>query len=636
MFESWSVERIKDETYRTKFIDVPKTIADWLVDHGGISGRDVLDFGCGEATAALGIALQHGARRVVGIEVHEEIDNALPFARTQLGLTRLPDNLELVRLNPDSQLDSLGTFDIVYSWSVFEHVRRDMIVECFQKIRQVLRPGGVMFLQTTPLFYSAEGSHMKPWVPQPWAHLIMQQDLFYEALRKRTSSPDQSHQLQFVYETLNRITAPHLLKAARQAGFEVIREYKTFDEIAVPDELKEIYSLDVLTTNQLVFLARHADSPNPSKLDGVLPFPRSAKQFAPSDSMADEKTQVRSESESPDSLAETRMALRPLQMKALDEIWNSRQYERELSYTANIGLAFQPNSYSDFHAHPDFEEVFRLWTQRDAFRGLDLARIWSLLLNAKYVLSKHEGSLAELGVYQGQSSALLSFYAEKFGRKMYIADTFQGFSDLQFEENMGEGKKAAFKDTSLEAARAVVGEYEGNRWVVGVFPNSATEEMRQDSYAFVSIDCDIYEPIAAGLEFFWPRMVSGGVIIVHDYSSGYWPGATRAVDEFCGRNHVVGSLLPDVAGSYLLIRQGDQPRDLKNVDTPHAASLDHEARKISLSDTTEFELASAREDNAQLKQELCSLLSSRSWRITKPLRFLNYRLRKTARNIRKK
>lgn len=139
---------------------------------------------------------------------------------------------------------------------------------------------------------------------------------------------------------------------------------------------------------------------------------------------------------------------------------------------------------------------------------------------------------------------------------MYLADTFQGFAEQQYEEGMGDGKKAAFKDVSLESARAVVGDYEGNRWIIGMFPNSVTDEMRNDTFAFVSIDCDIYEPIKAGLKFFWPRMVAGGVIFIHDYSSGYWPGAQRAVDEFCADNGVAGCLLADFAGSYVIVRQG--------------------------------------------------------------------------------
>jgi O-methyltransferase len=241
-------------------------------------------------------------------------------------------------------------------------------------------------------------------------------------------------------------------------------------------------------------------------------------------------------------------------MKELDIIWNERAYERSLSYTRHLAAIFQPGSYADFHAHPDFDEAFRLWIQNDPYRGLDIARVWSLVLNLKHVLSRCSGSVAELGVYQGQSSALLSYYAEKFSRTMYLADTFQGFAEQQFEEDMGEGKQKAFKDTSLEAARRIVGNYVGNRWIVGMFPDSATDEMRTDKYAFVSIDCDLYQPILEGLKFFWPRVVAGGMIFVHDYSSGYWPGATRAIDEFCASNKIGGVLLPDLAGSYVLAR----------------------------------------------------------------------------------
>jgi hypothetical protein len=49
-------------------------------------------------------------------------------------------------------------------------------------------------------------------------------------------------------------------------------------------------------------------------------------------------------------------------------------------------------------------------------------------------------------------------------------------------------------------------------------------------------------------------MERGGVIFVHDYSSGHWPGATRAVDEFCAHNGLVGVLLPDKSGSIVLCK----------------------------------------------------------------------------------
>ena len=243
-------------------------------------------------------------------------------------------------------------------------------------------------------------------------------------------------------------------------------------------------------------------------------------------------------------------------MEELEAIWNTRSYEMNRSFTRNLAAVLQPCSYAEFNAHPDFDEAFQRWTQNDRYRGLDFARLWSFVLNLKHALSRCSGSVAEIGVYQGQSSAVLSYYAEKFSRNVYLADTFEGFAERQFEEGMGEGKEKAFRDTSFDTARAVVGSYSGIRWIVGVFPDSATKEMQADTYSFVSIDCDIYQPILEALKFFWPRMDIGGIIFVHDYSSGHWPGATRAVDEFCEVTGVSGVLLPDLAGSYVLVRQG--------------------------------------------------------------------------------
>jgi hypothetical protein len=241
-------------------------------------------------------------------------------------------------------------------------------------------------------------------------------------------------------------------------------------------------------------------------------------------------------------------------MRELMKIWRRLPSHAARLRLERVTAMFQPESHIDFGAHPEFDEVFRLWSQNNLWGGLDKARLWSLILNIKRVLTKHSGAVAELGVYKGQSSAVLSYYAEKFGRIMYLADTFEGFSEQQFDEGMGEGKAAAFKDTSLKVARQMVGEYAGNRWIVGIFPDSITDEMRDDRYAFVSIDCDLYEPISEGLKFFWPRMVKGGMVFVHDYSSGYWPGATKAVDDFCDQNGATGILLPDFSGSFALAR----------------------------------------------------------------------------------
>jgi O-methyltransferase len=241
-------------------------------------------------------------------------------------------------------------------------------------------------------------------------------------------------------------------------------------------------------------------------------------------------------------------------VRALEILTQEKAYEREASFTNTVALTLQPQSYAHFQNHLEFAEVFERWTQNDKYRGLDFSRIWAFILNCKHALQCCDGALAELGVYQGQSAAVLSFYAERFARRLYLCDTFTGFPEEHYEEDMGEGKKAAFKDITFEAAQAVVGQYSGIEWIVGMFPDSITETMKAENFAFVSIDCDIYEPVLQGLRFFWPRLQPGGMIFIHDYSSGFWPGATKAVDEFCQESGVAGCMLPDLCGTYVLAR----------------------------------------------------------------------------------
>ena len=54
----------------------------------------------------------------------------------------------------------------------------------------------------------------------------------------------------------------------------------------------------------------------------------------------------------------------------------------------------------------------------------------------------------------------------------------------------------------------------------------------EESYCFVNLDFDLYQPTLAGLEYFYPRMVKSGIILVHDYFSRVYKGVKQAIFEF--------------------------------------------------------------------------------------------------------
>lgn len=249
---------IQDPEDVKRFEMVPGVLFDWLEPHGGLSGKEMLDFGCGQGVSALALATRYGARRVVGVDIGPDPLKCPDFARSQLGLRRLPDNLRLHRVEAGTLHDASDRFDLVYSWSVFEHVDQRLVGQTLEMLRDCLKPSGRLFIQIAPLYYSAEGSHLFHRFDEPWAHLSLQHDVLYARLRERVADEAELRVLWGTYETLNRMTVPELRRAVRSAGFEIDRELAMKDERPIPPGLLEVYAEEALRTFQVVLLARPA------------------------------------------------------------------------------------------------------------------------------------------------------------------------------------------------------------------------------------------------------------------------------------------------------------------------------------------------------------------------------------------
>jgi SAM-dependent methyltransferase len=264
---AWSADRISDEHYRACFIDVPPIVAGWLADHGGLSNRDILDFGCGFGIAALSIALREPTARVVGLDIMPDVTQCLQRASEQIGLQRLPSNLSLYQVTPGQPPASFGRFDIIYSWSTFEHIDQRLLPEIVSQLRQALKPGGKLFVQIAPLYYSSEGSHLLPWIPERWGHLSNQHDIYREKLQQAVNHEKVAFDsLWSMYSTLNRLTAEQLVRAVVSGGFSIIRQSCSREEHEIPQGLLDVYMEEALRTFQIVLLAEPADPHGPKEV----------------------------------------------------------------------------------------------------------------------------------------------------------------------------------------------------------------------------------------------------------------------------------------------------------------------------------------------------------------------------------
>jgi hypothetical protein len=187
----------------------------------------------------------------------------------------------------------------------------------------------------------------------------------------------------------------------------------------------------------------------------------------------------------------------------------------------------------------------------------DLARLYALYQNLKALDERGiPGALAELGVHKGNSAKILHLVSP--GRKLYLFDTFDGFDsrDVNVESQpLPVSGNLAFKDITLQAVQAFVGMDENVVYCKGWFPDTGCMVEADEKFALVHIDCDLAQPVAAALEFFYPQMSPSGLIIVHDYSSGCWKGVKPAVDMFMADKPETPILLPDKSGSIVIARQ---------------------------------------------------------------------------------
>lgn len=146
------------------------------------------------------------------------------------------------------------------------------------------------------------------------------------------------------------------------------------------------------------------------------------------------------------------------------------------------------------------------------------------------------GAAAELGVFRGQFARCINRLLPE--RRLYLFDSFQGFDSAA---GAGEAMQAAHEKTSMEQVLAVMPYPDQVVLKPGFFPDSLGG--LEETFCFVSLDVDYEAATLEGLRYFWPRLVSGGYLMLHDWGNPVLPGPGRALERY---EEETGARLPAV------------------------------------------------------------------------------------------
>jgi len=139
------------------------------------------------------------------------------------------------------------------------------------------------------------------------------------------------------------------------------------------------------------------------------------------------------------------------------------------------------------------------------------------------------GCMAEVGVYQGGSARFIR--EADAARSLHLFDTFEGLPELAATDTPARSGhfRKGFYSYPLEKVRNFLGDCARVHFHKGLFPVTG-EAVKDERFSFVHVDVDLYSSTWSVLEFFYPRMLRGGIIVIHDFASAR--GVREAVEGF--------------------------------------------------------------------------------------------------------
>jgi len=180
-------------------------------------------------------------------------------------------------------------------------------------------------------------------------------------------------------------------------------------------------------------------------------------------------------------------------------------------------------------------------------------RLYANINSIKYLVnSQIEGAIVECGVWRGGSMLTMLETLKHYSvinRDIYLYDTFTGMSTPSKEDGIFAHEKFKELQTGEDKSNWCCADLNDVKSTINLseYPNEKLHYVKgkiedtvpgtiPDEISLLRLDMDWYSPTIHALTYLYPKVQSGGVIILDDY--GHWDGCKQAVDRFVEENDV--------------------------------------------------------------------------------------------------
>jgi len=209
--------------------------------------------------------------------------------------------------------------------------------------------------------------------------------------------------------------------------------------------------------------------------------------------------------------------------------WGRRTFvERNLDPTRN-SVIISWATYSPWQLDDDFcatHERIRGHTLVDLYRCYEL---WHLLAQTRQLA----GDILEVGTWRGGTGCLLARRAAglECDATVHLCDTFTGVVKTGDEDSGYSGGEHA--DTSVSLVERLSSDLGLDNVAIhqGIFPEETGDALADRTFRFCHIDVDVYQSARDVLDWVWPRMPLGGIVVFDDFGFASCAGITQLVHE---------------------------------------------------------------------------------------------------------
>lgn len=221
------------------------------------------------------------------------------------------------------------------------------------------------------------------------------------------------------------------------------------------------------------------------------------------------------------------------------------------------------NKSVDFLEDPRFIEAYQLGMDSGHIIGrpnggnADLHIEWRIhtCLWAATHAAKLPGDFVECGTNTGIMSLAICKYLDfnATGKTFWLFDTFEGAPLEQLIEDEWQAGRDKTKNQYFPCYELAVknfSPYANAKLVKGIVPDTFAQ-VEIDAVSYLCVDMNIVYPEVVALEFFWPRLVKGAVVVLDDYGWKQCAIQKMGHDAFARKVGVEIMLLPTGQGLIL-------------------------------------------------------------------------------------